>query len=92
MESLTILVHYLPISAQFLAQLIAQRDVLSNALEGLCDKKIIKYSGTYDRYEFFDASIYDVEAMIAEESFHIGEDSVIKALNDYFVDFCFVSI
>lgn len=63
------------------------RDVLSNALEGLCDKKIIKYSGTYDRYDFFDASIYDVEAMIEEESFRIGEDSVIKALNDYFVDF-----
>ena len=37
----------------------------------------------------FVASIYDVEAMIAEESFRIGEDSVIKALNDYFVDlFC----
>lgn len=63
------------------------RDVLSNALDGLCDKKIIKYSGTYDRYDFFDASIYDVESMIEEESFRIGEDSVIKALNDYFVDF-----
>lgn len=63
------------------------KDVLANALEGLCEKKILKYSGTYDRYDFFDASIYDVEAMIEEESFRIGEDSVIKALNDYFVDF-----
>lgn len=62
-------------------------DVISNALDGLCDKKIIKYSGTYDRYDFFDASIYDVEAMIQEESFRIGEDSVVKTLNDYFVDF-----
>ena len=75
------------ISAIILSTIDCPRDVLSNALDGLCDKKIIKYSGTYDRYDFYDASIYDVEAMIEEESFRIGEDSVIKALNDYFVDF-----
>jgi hypothetical protein len=62
-------------------------DVLENALTALCDKKIIKYSGHYERYEFFDASIFDVESMIAEESIRISEDAVIKALNDSFVKF-----
>jgi len=63
------------------------KDVLSNALDALCDKKIIKYSGIYDRYEFFDASIFDVASMIEEESLHISEEAVIKALNDNFVKF-----
>lgn len=63
------------------------KDVLENALEALCDKKIIKYSGIYDRYEFFDASIFDVESMIEEESVRISREAVIKALNDDFVKF-----
>lgn len=62
-------------------------EVLGNALEALCEKKIIKYSGTYDRYDFFDASIYDVEAMIDEESLRISFEAVIKALNESFVKF-----
>ena len=63
------------------------KDVLGNAIDALCDKKIIKYSGTYDRYEFFDASIFDVASMIEEESIRISEEAVIKALNDNFVKF-----
>lgn len=63
------------------------KEVLSNALDVLCEKKIIKYSGAYDRYDFFDASIYDVEAMIEEESYRISDDSAIKALNEYFINF-----
>lgn len=62
-------------------------DVLENALTALCDKKIIKYSGNYERYEFFDASIFDVESMIEEESIRISIDASIKALNDNFVKF-----
>jgi hypothetical protein len=62
-------------------------DVLENALVALCDKKIIKYSGMYDRYEFFDASIFDVESMIEEESIRVSREAVIKTLNDNFVKF-----
>lgn len=62
-------------------------EVVENALDSLCQRKIIKYSGTYGRYEFFDASIFDVETIIEEESTNIGEETTIKSLNDNFVDF-----
>lgn len=62
-------------------------DILSNALDALCERKIIKYSGSYDRYDFYEASIFDVEAMIDEESRLIKNDSVVKTLNDEFIDF-----
>lgn len=61
--------------------------IIENAIEALCLKKIIKYSGTYERYEFFDASIFDVEAIIDEESTFISEENVIRTLNDDFINF-----
>lgn len=57
------------------------------ALSNLCDDKIIKYSGIYDRYDFFDASIFDVEGMILEESLHISFDSAVTTLNESFIKF-----
>ncbi len=62
-------------------------DILSNALESLCERKIIKYSGAYDRYNFFEASIFDVESIIDEESQTVSMDSVINKLNEEFVNF-----
>lgn len=63
------------------------KEILSNALAGLCDSRIIKYSRSYDRYEFYEASIYDVEAMIEEKSREIKDEAVIHTLNEEFVDF-----
>lgn len=63
------------------------KEILSNALEGLCESRVVKYSGSYDRYEFYEASIYDVEAMIDEKSREVRDESVIHTLNEEFVDF-----
>lgn len=63
------------------------KEIVSNALEGLCERRIIKYSGSYDRYDFFEASIFDVERMIQEEAKFSNDDAVIKVLNEEFVDF-----
>ena len=62
-------------------------DILSNAIDALCERRIIKYSGYYDRYNFYEASIFDVEAIIEEESRPIKNEAVIKTLNEDFVDF-----
>lgn len=64
------------------------KEILSNTLEELCEKKIIKYSGAYDRYDFFEASIFDVDEMIAVESQAVSDDAVVNTLNDEFI--CFV--
>ena len=63
------------------------KEIVSNALEGLCERRIVKYSGSYDRYDFFEASIFDVERMIQEETKFSNDDAVIKVLNEEFVDF-----
>ena len=63
------------------------KDILSNALDALCEKKILKYFGSYDRYDFYDSSIYDVDKMIAEESSRIKDEVIIKTLNEEFVNF-----
>lgn len=62
-------------------------DQIEVAIANLCDSKILKYSGIYQRYEFFDASIYDVSGMIEAESIRVSEDAVVKALNEHFVNF-----
>lgn len=62
-------------------------DILSNAIDALCERRIIKYSGYYDRYNFYEASIFDVEAIIEDESRPIKNEAVIKTLNEDFVDF-----
>ena len=44
------------------------KEILSNALAGLCESRIVKYSRSYDRYEFYEASVYDVEAIVEFQS------------------------
>lgn len=67
-----------------LAAIDCPTDKLTAALQALCAKKILKYSGTYDRYEFFDASIFDVDSIIEEESQRVSDDALIKVLNAEF--------
>ena len=63
------------------------KEILSNALEALCERKVIKYSGAYDRYDFFEASIFDVDEMIVTESQSVSDEAVVNTLNDEFVSF-----
>lgn len=65
----------------------APNDQIEDAITQLCEKKILKYSGIYQRYDFFDASIYDVYGMISDESIRVSDEAVVSALNDGFVDF-----
>lgn len=73
--------------ATLLSVIDCPKDILSNALVGLCESRVIKYSGSYDRYEFYEASIYDVENMINEKSQEIKDEVVVHTLNEEFVDF-----
>ena len=73
--------------ATLLSVIDCPKGILSNALVGLSERKIIKYSGSYDRYDFFEASIFDVEAMIAEESKLVSEEAIVNTLNEEFIDF-----
>ena len=63
------------------------KDILANALEELCERKIIKYSGAYNRYDFYEASIFDVESLIRDASQMVTYESVVNTLNEEFVDF-----
>ena len=63
------------------------KDIITNALERLCERKIIKYSGAYDRYDFFEASIFDVEEIINDECQTVSVESTVNTLNDEFIDF-----
>ena len=62
-------------------------DILNNAIEALCDRRIIKYSGSYDRYDFYEASVFDVESMLEEESRQVKDETVAQTLNEEFINF-----
>lgn len=61
--------------------------VLKEALSLLVDKKILIYKETYERYEFYDASIFDINQLIEENINNITDSSVTNVLNSEFVDF-----
>lgn len=63
------------------------KDIILRGLDELSEKKIIKYSGSYDRFDFFDSSIYDFDKLISDESSSISDESVVKTLNDEFIQF-----
>ena len=65
----------------------APKDIISRGLDELSEKKIIKYSGSYDRFDFFDSSIFDFDKLISDESSSISDESVVKTLNDEFIQF-----
>lgn len=65
----------------------APKDIILRGLDELSEKKIIKYSGSYDRFDFFDSSIFDFDKLISDESSSISDESVVKKLNDEFIQF-----
>ena len=78
--------------------LIADRDTLlcvvdgnskdvSNAIDSLENKKIIKFMRQYGYYDYFDSSIFDLEEMISEKIPGINDEMVVQILNEKFADF-----
>lgn len=65
----------------------APKDIILRGIDELTEKKVIKYSGSYDRYDFFDSSIFDFDKLIADESSSISDESIVKTLNDEFIQF-----
>ena len=63
-----------------------QSDV-SEAIDKLEQKKIIKYMRQYGYYDYFDSSIFDLEEMIEDRIADINDDMVLRILNEEFVDF-----
>lgn len=57
------------------------------AINELEKKKIIKFMRQYGYYDFFDSSIFDLEAMIEEKVVGISDEMVISILNEKFADF-----
>ena len=78
--------------------LAADRDTLLSIIDGnsedilkaidiLEQKKIIKFMRQYGYYDFFDSSIFDLEAMIEKKLPGISDEMVVSILNEKFVDF-----
>ena len=78
--------------------LAADRDTLLSIIDGnsedilkaidiLEQKKIIKFMRQYGYYDFFDSSIFDLEAMIEKNQPGISDEMVVSILNEKFVDF-----
>lgn len=63
------------------------KEDLLNAIDALSEKRVIKYSRVYDRFDFFDASSFDVENMVEEGTRSIRDDVVVQILNDEFLNF-----
>ncbi len=57
------------------------------AISELEKKKIIKFMRQYGYYDFFDSSIFDLEAMIEEKVAGVSDEMVISILNEKFADF-----
>lgn len=60
---------------------------VSVAVDMLEKKKIIKFMRQYGYYDFFDSSIFDLEAMIGDKITGISDDMVVSILNEKFADF-----
>lgn len=60
---------------------------ISDAIESLEQKKIIKYMRQYGYYDFLDSSIYDLDSMIEEKIPSINDEMVTIVLNKEFASF-----
>ena len=65
----------------------APQDELLSIIDMLEQKKIIKYMRQYGYYDYFDSSIFDLDAMIEEKLTRVSDEMVISVLNDDFSDF-----
>lgn len=60
---------------------------ISNAIDMLEQKKIIKFMRQYGYYDYFDSSIFDIESMIEEKIAGVSDEMVVTVLNEDFSDF-----
>ena len=65
----------------------ANKEIISEAIDSLEKKKIIKFMRQYGYYDYFDSSIFDLEEMIEEKTAGISNDMVVRILNERFADF-----
>lgn len=63
------------------------REKVGNAVDELEKKKIIKFMRQYGYYDFFDSSIFDLEAMIEEKVAGVSDEMVVSILNEKFANF-----
>ena len=63
------------------------KEVVKYAINKLEKKKIIKFMRQYGYYDFFDSSIFDLEAMIEEKVVGISDEVVTSILNEKFAGF-----
>lgn len=74
--------------AETLASVVdGNQELVKNAINELEKKKIIKFMRQYGYYDFFDSSIFDLEAMIEEKVAGVSDEMVISILNEKFADF-----
>lgn len=64
-----------------------EQEVVKQAINELEKKKIIKFMRQYGYYDFFDSSIFDLEAMIEEMTAGVSNEIVISVLNENFANF-----
>ena len=60
---------------------------ISSALDNLEKKKIIRFMRHYGYYDFFDSSVFDLDAMIEERLSGITNEMVVSILNEQFAGF-----
>lgn len=74
--------------AETLASVVdGNQEIVKHAINELEKKKIIKFMRQYGYYDFFDSSIFDLEAMIEEKVIGVSDEMVISILNEKFADF-----
>ena len=60
---------------------------ISQAIDELENRKIIKYMRQYGYYDYFDSSIFDLESMFQDKLSGISDEMVINVLNESFSNF-----
>lgn len=62
-------------------------DELSEAIDMLEQKKIIKFMRQYGYFDYFDSSIFDLDGMIEEKLAGVSDEMIVTVLNDDFSGF-----
>lgn len=65
----------------------AKADEIDRTLDSLCSRRVLKFFGIYNRYDFYDTSIFDLDALIAEETAYVNDEAMLQIMNEQLVDF-----
>lgn len=64
-----------------------EENAIGKAIDWLCEKRIIRYFGFYNWYEFYDTSIFNIDDMLNEELSHVNDEAMLKVMNEELIDF-----